>query len=58
MVGLMPLEHAILVRIQVPQQLLTKQTVNFETRGFARPSPPLAGQVSFWRRLRRRYWPN
>ncbi|MEK7593401.1 MAG: hypothetical protein AAB464_01660, partial [Patescibacteria group bacterium] len=29
--------------VQKTQQLLTKRTLNFETRGFARPAPPMAG---------------
>ena len=44
--------------VQDRQQSLTIRTRNFETRGFARPAPPLAGLVSLERRLRRRVRPN
>ena len=43
MVGHRPLEASILVRVQVPQHLLTIRTQNFLTREFARLAPPMAG---------------
>ena len=55
MVGHIPLEDVILVRVQVPQPFRSEQTQNFPTTTFARPAPPQAGLGSHLRRLRRRF---
>ena len=49
MVGHIPLEDGILVRVQVPQQFRSEQTQNFPTTTFARPAPLQAGLGSLLR---------
>ncbi len=58
MVGHIPLEDGIGVRVPDPQQLLTKRTLNLKTRWFAQPAPPLAG-LGLWCRVqaaKRAFW--